>query len=57
MLKGLSFDSRIKTILSRDHTLKPLQKPRHVNAIFSVAAIDKALVAAINKAIELFFGI
>ena len=26
MLKGLSFDSRIKTILSRDHTLKPLQK-------------------------------
>ena len=39
MLKGLSFDSRIKTILSRDHTLKPLQKPRHVNAIFSVAVI------------------
>ena len=53
MLKGLSFDNRIKVILSRDNTLKPLQKPRHVNTFFRVASVADARFDYVFKFISL----
>jgi len=53
MLKGLSFDNRIKLILSRDNILKPLQKPRHVNAIFSVASVADARFVTYSEFISI----